>query len=229
MQKRLLAGVIGTTLLLGLGTGALAASSLEEIKAYLNGEIKFKVNGADWRPSDEKGNEMMPITYNGNTYVPLRSVSTALNTPIDYDGESQTVVLGEKVDGMSLFSKDVKLNSDFVGTVHDIVDKEQLILSGKQYNGAFRYKATTQQGYIDINLGKSFSKMNAVVGVKGEGGKFQVVSSKTDQVLKEFTLTKDEVKEVEIGLQNNQNIKFKIVPTGKEDKNFYLFKESVVK
>ncbi|MEK3720589.1 stalk domain-containing protein [Paenibacillus sp. FSL H8-0034] len=229
MKKRVLAGVIGTTLLMGLGTGALAASSLEEIKAYLNGEIKFKVNGADWRPSDEKGNEMMPITYNGNTYVPLRSVSTALNTPIDYDGESKTVVLGEKVDGISLLSKDIKYTRTVKADAEDLMDKDQLILNGKQYNGAYRLDLITDSGdfrITSLDLGKSYSKMNAVIGIKGNGAKVKVTGDK-DQILKEFELGKDEVKEIQIDLQNTQKPKFYVSSKGKG--SFYLFKETTVK
>ncbi|MEK3910657.1 stalk domain-containing protein [Paenibacillus sp. FSL H7-0331] len=230
MQKRLLAGVIGTTLLLGLGTGALAASSLEEIKAYLNGEIKFKVNGADWRPSDEKGNEMMPITYNGNTYVPLRSVSTALNTPIDYDGESKTVTLGEKVDGVTLFSKTIKLLNPTDSDVADLIDKEQLVISGKQYEGAFRLRTMYQNiRVMDIDLGKAYTKMHLVVGAKGSDVNVKF-SNKDQVVLKEFTLKKDEVKEIDIELNNSQNLKIysKGTEQGKEG-NVFILKESTVK
>ncbi|WP_240421968.1 stalk domain-containing protein [Paenibacillus periandrae] len=230
MQKRLLAGVIGTTLLLGLGTGALAASSLEEIKAYLNGEIKFKVNGADWRPSDEKGNEMMPITYNGNTYVPLRSVSTALNTPIDYNGETKTVILGEKVDGVTLFSKTIKLLNPADSDVADLIDKEQLVINGKQYDGAFRLRTMYQFiRVMRVDLGKPYTKMHLVVGAKGSDVNVKIFN-KDDVVLKEFALKKDEVKELDIDLNNSQNLKINSAGTEKgQEGNVYFLKDSIVK
>ncbi|MBE1446078.1 stalk domain-containing protein [Paenibacillus sp. OAS669] len=229
MRKKLMAGVIGTTLLMGMGTGALAASSLEEIKAFLNGEIKFKVNGADWRPSDENGSELMPITYNGSTYVPLRAVSNALNTPVDYNDETKTVILGEKVDGMNLFSSDVKYKRTFGGDAEEIIDKEQLVVAGKQFNGAFRQKFDAHGGSFKIDkidFGKQYTKMNAIIGAKGADITVQIQNEK-GQVLKEVKLSKDEVKEVSVELGNTQRPIFAV--SAKNEGYFYLFKESTVK
>ena len=46
MKKKLLISFGGTLLLLvGMAAGALASTQLQEIRAYLNGELKVRFNG----------------------------------------------------------------------------------------------------------------------------------------------------------------------------------------
>ncbi|WP_171650013.1 stalk domain-containing protein [Paenibacillus foliorum] len=98
---KLLVGVLSIGMLLAGSVGVYAGTNLQEIKAYLNGDITFKLNGADWYPLDENGQKVQPITYNGSTYVPLRAVSSAFNAPIDYDADTNSVILGKRVDGVT--------------------------------------------------------------------------------------------------------------------------------
>ncbi|MCR8636664.1 copper amine oxidase N-terminal domain-containing protein [Paenibacillus radicis (ex Xue et al. 2023)] len=100
-RHKLYVGVLSIAMLLAGSVGVYAGSNLQEIKAYLNGDITFQLNGADWYPLDETGQKVLPITYNGSTYVPLRAISPAFNAPIDYDADTNTVILGKRVDGVN--------------------------------------------------------------------------------------------------------------------------------
>lgn len=82
-------------LLFTFSAGMLAASNLEEIKAYLNKEVKIQLNGELWQPKDQAGNVQYPITYNGSTYLPVRAVGEALGVEIGWDGATKTVIIGE--------------------------------------------------------------------------------------------------------------------------------------
>ncbi|HER2177940.1 TPA: hypothetical protein VJS51_001779, partial [Streptococcus pyogenes] len=64
-------GLMVGTLTLGIGTGALAATGLEPIKAYLNSKISLKLNGTTVTAKDANGKTVLPITYNGTTYLPV--------------------------------------------------------------------------------------------------------------------------------------------------------------
>jgi len=94
--------VAALSMLLGAGAGAYAASNMTEIKAYLNGNIQFKLNGQPVQPRDNGGNVVAPISYNGTTYLPVRAVAGLLGVAIDYDAATSTVLLGEKPDGVSI-------------------------------------------------------------------------------------------------------------------------------
>lgn len=75
--------------------GAYAASNLQKIEVYLNKSLKVKVNGELLEITDSSGNPTHPITYNGTTYLPVRSIGESVGLPVGFDPDSNTVLLGE--------------------------------------------------------------------------------------------------------------------------------------
>ncbi|OPH50545.1 hypothetical protein BC351_07785 [Paenibacillus ferrarius] len=98
-MKKTIVSIVGLSLLLGAAGGVYAGANLQEIKAYLNNDIKVKVNGATVQLLDAQGNVVTPITYDGSTYLPARAIANSLNVAVDYDAASNSVLFGEKVDG----------------------------------------------------------------------------------------------------------------------------------
>lgn len=96
-RKIVMSAVLSVVIVASMSIGAFAATGLEEISAYLNKGLGIKLNGQAWQPKDEDGNELYPITYNGSTYLPVRAVGEALGIPIGYDGNTNTVLIGEGV------------------------------------------------------------------------------------------------------------------------------------
>ncbi|NQX45946.1 hypothetical protein HQN87_11445 [Paenibacillus tritici] len=91
--------VAATAALLGLtltaSAGVYAASNLQEIKALLNHKLGIVVNGQVYTPKDGNGKTLAPITYNGTTYLPVRSIGEALNTSVTYDAKTSRVIIGD--------------------------------------------------------------------------------------------------------------------------------------
>ncbi|WP_248928854.1 stalk domain-containing protein [Paenibacillus hamazuiensis] len=83
----------GAVLSLGMALGAHAGSVIEEVKAYINREIKLTVNGEEWTPKDADGIAQSPLIYNGSAYVPLRSVGALTGLAIDWDEDTQTIAV----------------------------------------------------------------------------------------------------------------------------------------
>ena len=79
------------------GGAASDASGQEEIKAYLAPGITVKYNGEVQTMTDAAGNTVYPVSYNGTTYLPVRAVSNMLGVVVDWDGETQTVLLRKLV------------------------------------------------------------------------------------------------------------------------------------
>ncbi|WP_339286757.1 stalk domain-containing protein [Paenibacillus sp. FSL E2-0201] len=107
MKKKVVTTLCGTMILLvGMGTGAFASSQLQEIKALLNGELKIRVNGEITPLKDGNGKAVLPITYKGTTYLPVRSVSELLDVPVNYDGTAKEVIIGEQQAGVPVKQED---------------------------------------------------------------------------------------------------------------------------
>lgn len=86
------AGVFG--MVLTGSAGVYAGTQLETIKAYLNHGLALEVNGQKFTPTGDQGKKLAPITYQGSTYLPVRSVAEALNTEVKYDAKNNKVSIG---------------------------------------------------------------------------------------------------------------------------------------
>lgn len=93
-RKRWFAASIAMGMLVTGAAGVYAGSKLQEIKAFLNPDIGITVNGKDFKPVDDKGKAIVPITYDNTTYLPVRAVSEALQVPVKYDSASNKVRIG---------------------------------------------------------------------------------------------------------------------------------------
>lgn len=94
MKKKLTATALGLALTLTASAGVYAGANLQEIRASLNNGLGLVVNGSAYTPKDGNGKTLAPITYNGTTYLPVRSIGEALNTSVTYDAKNSRVVIG---------------------------------------------------------------------------------------------------------------------------------------
>lgn len=94
MKKKVTAAAIALGVALTASAGVYAAGNLQEIRASLNYKLGIIVNGQVYTMKDGNGKTLAPITYNGTTYLPVRSISEALNTSVTYDAANSRVVIG---------------------------------------------------------------------------------------------------------------------------------------
>ncbi|CAJ1317619.1 stalk domain-containing protein [Paenibacillus nuruki] len=73
--------------------GVYAGTNLESIKASLNHGLGIQVNGSVYTPT-ANGKKLAPISYQGTTYLPVRSIGEALNIPVSFDAASNKVIIG---------------------------------------------------------------------------------------------------------------------------------------
>ena len=83
--------ILGAILFMGLGF-IYANSNAEEILAHFN-NIKIIVNGQQVEMDDD---DVEPFIYEGRTMVPVRFVSEALGADVDWDGNTNTVIINSK-------------------------------------------------------------------------------------------------------------------------------------
>ncbi len=86
-------GMALMALVMGLAIPALAAT-VKTIEAnYM--DIKLVVDGEAIVPKDVNGNVVEPFAVDGTTYLPVRAISQALEKEVTWDGNTNTVYIGE--------------------------------------------------------------------------------------------------------------------------------------
>lgn len=108
------------------------------INAVYN-NIKLYVDGKLVQPKDAKGNDIEPFIYNGTTYLPVRAVSEALGKPVSWDGESNSVYVGNKPAQDTKETKEVKEQKEVtVSTAEELVKElgsnKKILLKPGIYN-----------------------------------------------------------------------------------------------
>jgi hypothetical protein len=93
MKKTLMSLIVLGMTVTG-SAGVYAGTKLEQISAYLNHDITFKINGQAHSFTDSNGKTLTPITYQNVTYLPLRAVSNALDVQVTYDATHSQISLG---------------------------------------------------------------------------------------------------------------------------------------
>ena len=232
--------IISTVMVLSFFIGTIsshAASALEGIKAYLNHEITFVLNGAKWQPTDANGKNVEPITYNGTTYVPLRAVSQALGVPVEYDGGKKQVILGEKRDSVSFLSDTISLDKKKSYYTSSVTrNASELKFGDKPYKAAFKLEeVSSNQKKLTIDFGKAYTKGHIVVSanfdVHHNQMKFRVLNDK-DEVLYEGTLMKEtplvEADFAIIGMNRYLSVDF-VATVGGDSVGYVLLDDSWVK
>jgi hypothetical protein len=216
------------TAVFSLVTGAYAASNLTTIKAFLNGDVKFLKDGVKWRPMDNSGKEVLPITYNGTTYLPLAVFADAFNIPVKYDGPTKTILLGEGAsENFTLYNKQVTTEYS-ASAFFDVIDKKQLIFDGHQYTGAFAVTASSSESYnMKLIFGKKYNSLHLIMVGKANM-KVKVYNGNNQQLTEEISLVEGEVTEVDVDLQGSQSAI--IYPYGADEYPLvYVLKDSYVK
>lgn len=186
MKKKTLAAILGVTIVASMGTGAYAATKLQEIKAHLNPEVKVKVDGAPVQLKNVNGNAIVPILYKDTNYVPARAIADALGVAVDYDQANRTIIFGEKIEGTAL-------SVGFKDMYHT-KDPDSTTYKGKDYKEAYFNKGTGNRniGFM-LYPNKQHQTLQLQVAAIGSDLKeFTIKDSKNDIILKEVEIIKEE-------------------------------------
>lgn len=85
--------------LLAVGAAcALAVTSFAAgnmISISVDPSVKILVNGAEFKPKDANGNDVMTFIYNGTTYAPLRALAEAYGLEVGYDAARNMATVSE--------------------------------------------------------------------------------------------------------------------------------------
>lgn len=169
MKKRFSILSLALVLVFSFAGGVFASSNLEKISAWLNKEVKITFNGALQEFKNEKGDVVYPITYNGTTYLPVRSAADLVKLSVEWDQDTRTVKLSEKMDAKTDEMKDMKEDKNikylkdigdpsYTKKFYEINKPELLTVNGKTY----------KHGFVFINPDKYSPATSMDYNVKGK-------------------------------------------------------------
>lgn len=178
MKKKLAIAITSLAMVGCLGTGVYAGSNLQEIKAYLNPDIKFKVDGTPVQLRNSSGAVITPISYDNTTYLPVRAVSDLLGVTVNYDGKTNTVLMGEQTEGVSIAA-------GFDASYHT-KDPAMTIYKGKDYKDVYFDNGSGTRGssFMLYPKGKYQKLYLQVAAIGSDIEDFKIQDSDTDTVLK---------------------------------------------
>lgn len=162
-----------TGLILGilLSTSMIAyASSANVIEVYYN--VKdIVINGVSQMP-DQK-----PFVYNGSTYVPLRYISDSLGYDVGWDGDTQTVYIGETpgedvvYPGNGIEAMNIH-NSAYSSIGYSYMDKTLLDNVGNEHSSYISfstfYPSLAKNMIIEFPTNGEYSQFSGVLAIAEE-------------------------------------------------------------
>ncbi len=124
------------------------ADSISKAVTAVYNNIKIVIDGEEITPKDANGNVVEPFIVDGTTYLPVRAVASALGKDVNWDGNTNTVYIGEMPVNKNQFSVDISTLESFAGT--------NLLSIGSSYitGGIFNF-------YISQNATDEYMKMYA--------------------------------------------------------------------
>lgn len=184
LKKKAFVAIISVSMLASMGTGAFAATKLQEIKAYLNPGIKVQVDGTLVELRDVKGNAIAPISYQNANYFSIRAISDALDVAVDYDVATQTIILGEKVEGVSI--------AGGFNDMYHTKDPAQTTYKGKDYKEAYfnNNESNRSMGFMLYPNKEHQTLYLQIAAVDGDITDFTIKDADNDIILKKVDVIK---------------------------------------
>lgn len=121
-------------------------------------DIKLVVNGKEVTPKDASGKVVEPFAYNGTTYLPVRAVGEALGKSVRWEGETQTVHLGELPQATYLVDvcKAAKVDKHRYADIYRAADHKAFEYDGKRYSQGFE---TNYEAEAAFELGGKYESL----------------------------------------------------------------------
>lgn len=162
--KGVIAGIIiGSTL---TGGFAFAKSGTEFIEA-LYSDIKIYIDGVKVETKDANGTKVEPFIYNGTTYLPVRGIAQAMGSQVQWDGESNSVYLWDKLVPGGTYLLDVCEPYDtYYYTEYLSSEGKYFKMAGEKYSNGCIF-SSTWHGYIPhalFNLNGKYSSISFDLG-----------------------------------------------------------------
>ncbi len=201
-------------------SGVYAGATNEQVKVLLNREVKITYNGELQELKDFNGERVYPLTYNGSTYLPARAICDMTGTGVDWDGKTNTVLLGELNNKEALLVDREKLESRY-DTVYNYVvnDTEELSydIDGdtKEFETGIAFTTMLIMesdlfNHVKLFDAKGYKELEFTLGAKGgkEKNAQLFIYNQDGEVISKDVISKGELKRKVIKLRDVSKIGF---------------------
>ncbi|TCK98558.1 copper amine oxidase-like protein [Natranaerovirga hydrolytica] len=194
---------------------ATADSVFETVTATLRGDIKIVINGEEFNPKDAVGNDITPVVIDGSTYLPVRAISEAVDLPVNWDGETNTVSLGTTSVSKSIANFDVSGSS----RVSKVIDKSRLVFEvgdviteEKQFDFALQVDTVNSASKnFTVTLDNGYSYFSTIIASEVDTNVDIVIKNDEDMVLFQTKLEPEEIVQIkDIELYNADVLKIEV-------------------
>lgn len=204
VKRKILVVVTACIVFFSSITFATAASSLlVDIRAQLNKEVKITIDGVPWQP--KLGETVLyPITYNGVTYLPIRSISEALDVPIRWEQETKTVHIGGTSEVVPILNESYRLLSASITE-----DENDRKIQGEDYGKVIWFsKILHSPSQFMLEPSAQFTKLVLKVGIEGDDTRIELEDTNGPSVIKSVLLTEEDgVTEIEADIKGVQQVR----------------------
>jgi hypothetical protein len=207
MRKNLWVAITCLIVASCIGITAAAATTLVDIRAQLNKELKFTLNGAPWQP---KAGETViyPITYEGSTYLPVRAVAEAMDIPIQWDAENYTVHIGGTSDKVPILSESFSL---FSATV--TADENNRKIQGTDHGEVIWFQTVLNSpSRFQIEPAGQYGKVHLKVGIEGDDTEITLINTNTSSQFKTVLISEEDgLVDIEADITGMQKIMIQVM------------------
>lgn len=203
--------VLGFIVCLTLAFATLAFANTQ-ISAIINEEIRIILNGKLQELRDETTNEIQyPITYQGRTYLPLRTLAKLVGIDVDYEASSKSVLLMTEKSEKEIArvgnepQTEVKV-SNMEQFLNAIGSNKKIILTSDLYNMVSN-KTQNNDEYPSVDMWKS------------EGFEFENISNLTIEGEHRAEITIDDIMSNVITFNNCHDIYLNNLKVGHSNGN----------
>jgi len=149
-------GCLATIIAANMATPALAALQPKTIEVLTG--VNIYVDDAAFQPKDANGNTVEAFVYNGTTYLPARAISNAVNTPIEWDGTTQSVFIGKHAGNATYLVDICRPYQVSNGYSAYYAAPNTMTMAGEKYTKGFSMY-TMYSGYAYFNLNGAYDTL----------------------------------------------------------------------
>lgn len=219
--------------LLVFSTGVFAASN-KTIQATIADAIKVKLNGKTLDLKDTTGASVSPVLINGTTYLPVRFIAETVGLSVNWDGATQSVLLGENTEyrNLSDVSKiEETLWGNFVQGEVNLTFNQIGDVGVKYQNGLKMPKINNYPREVPIKLGAKQTKLSTDILYTNTSEdspvSVQLINDKNIAIY-DKTLNPDElINIVDLDISGTQKLTLKVVGKAGTKGEFYLLNPRV--
>jgi len=164
MRERIQGFLFGVTITLALTLSIPVWASVTQktIQVSYN-NIKLYVDGKLITAKDSVGNTIEPFIYDGTTYLPVRAIGEAFNKSVSWDGNTQSVYVGDMPGAVDYLGQEVKVYEKSPN-FHEYPAEGSFKMAGITYVRGIMGTSNGSVGYGLYNLNGSYTRMTGLFG-----------------------------------------------------------------